>query len=77
MGLADDVKKVWVLDGLKVREATQASRLLRIHLNEFRSREPSLYEKLRNSILQAIYNADEPTVHKIIKLPQLKKRLAH
>ena len=77
MGLAEDVQTLWVRDGLKVREATQASRLMRVHIDEFRSKAPALYEALRSSILEAVHKLEEPVAHRIIKLPHLTKRLAH
>lgn len=75
-GLASDVQTLWVRDGMKVREATQASRLLRIHIDEFRANSRSMYEGMRLSIAETIDRLDEHLTPGIIRLPLLKKRYA-
>lgn len=76
VGLSSDVQTLWVRDGLKLREATQASRLLRVHIDEFRARARGLYEGMRMGIADAMGNVDERLTPGIIKLPLLKKRFA-
>ena len=75
-GLSSDVHTLWVRDGLKLREATQASRLLRVHIDEFRARSRGLYEAMRMGIADAMDNMDERLTPGIISLPLLKKRFA-
>jgi hypothetical protein len=75
-GIGSDIQTLWVRDGLKVREATLASRLLRIHMDEFRMRARSLYEGLRVGIAVAIDKLDEHLTPGVIKLPLLKRRFA-
>ena len=75
-GLSSDVQTLWVRDGLKVREATQASRLLRIHIDEFRANSRGIYEGMRLGIAEAIDKLDEHLTPGIIRLPLLKKRYA-
>ena len=76
IGLSSDIQTLWVRDGLKVREATQASRLLRIHIDEFRTRARDLYEGMRVGIAESINKMDEHLTPRVIRLPKLKKRFA-
>ncbi len=76
LGLSSDVQTLWVRDGLKVREATQASRLLRVHIDEFRTRARTLYEGMRVGIADAIDKMDERLTPGIIRLPIFRKRFA-
>ena len=75
-GLSSDIQTLWVRDGLKVREATQASRLLRIHIDEFRASSRGIYESMRIGIADAIDKLDQHLTPGIIRLPLLKKRYA-
>ena len=75
-GLSNDIETLWVRDGLKVREATQASRLLRIHIDEFRARSRGIYEGMRLGIADAIEKLNERLTPTIIRFPLLKKRYA-
>lgn len=75
-GLSSDVQTLWVRDGMKIREATQASRLLRIHIDEFRANARGIYEGMRLGIAEAIDKLDEHLTPGIIRLPLLKKRYA-
>lgn len=75
-GISSDVQTLWVRDGMKAREATQASRLLRIHVDEFRANSRSIYEGMRLGIANAIDKLDEHLTPGIIRLPLLKKRYA-
>lgn len=75
-GLSSDVETYWVKDGVKVREATQAARLLRVHIDEFRANSRGIYEGMRLGIEDAINKLDEHLTPGIIRLPLLKKRLA-
>ena len=75
-GLSSDVQTLWVRDGMKVSEATQASRLLRIHIDEFRASSRSLYEGMRLGIADAINKLDKHLTPGIIRLPLLKKMYA-
>lgn len=75
-GLSSDVQTLWVRDGMKVREATQASRLLRIHIDEFRADSRGIYEGMRLGIAETIDKLDEHLTPGIIRLPLLKKRYA-
>lgn len=76
LGLVNDIQTLWVRDGRKVREATLASRLLRIHMDEFRLRARGLFEGMRVSIADAIDRLDEHLTPGVTRLPLLKKRSA-
>ena len=77
LGLCDDIQTVWVRNGLKSRDAKQASRLLRVHMDEYRSKRPGIYDALSESILEGMHRGEEPAHRRIIRLPLLRKRLAH
>lgn len=77
LGLCDDIQAVWVRNGLKSRDAKQASRLLRVHMDEYRSKRPGIYDALSESILEGMHRGEEPAHRRIIRLPLLRKRLAH
>ena len=77
LGFCDDIQSVWVRNGLKSRDAKQAYRILRVHMDEFRSKAHGIYNALSESILEGIHRGGEPTFRRIIKLPLLRKRLAH
>ena len=74
LGLSSDIETLWVRDGMKIREAMQASRLLMTHIDEFRTSSRGTYEGMRLSIAEAIDKLDEHLTPKIIGLPLLKKR---
>lgn len=73
-GLSSDIQTLWVRDRVKIREATQASNLLRAHIDEFRASSRGTYEGMRLSIAEAIDKLDEHLTPRIIGLPLLKKR---
>ena len=77
LGLCDDIQAVWVRNGLKSRDAKQASRLLRVHMDEYRSKRPGIYDALSESILEGMHRGEEPAHRRIVRLPLLRKRLAH
>ena len=77
LGFCDDIQAVWVRNGLKSRDAKQASRLLRLHMDEYRSKTQGVYDALSESILEGMHRGEESTYRRIIRLPLLRKRLAH
>ena len=77
LGFCGDIQTVWVRNGLKSRDAKQASRLLRVHMDEYRSKAQGIYNALSESILEGMHRGEEPASRRIIRLPLLRKRLAH
>jgi len=75
IGLGNDVETVWIGDQRLAREAQQANRLQRKHVNEFRMRTLEVYEALRQGIVQGISKREGAAAHRVFQVPVMKKRL--